>query len=213
MIERGDWQVSEIARNAFDLENKVVGTIGAGRIGYRILQRLVPFNCKELLYYDYTPLPAGECPPPNPPGLLNRNRNRNRTRNHRGAESHRSAQGRRPPRLRLTMRRDHRELPLARGHAEPRERGPPRALQAGRLAREHRARRDLRRGRGRRGARQRAAVRLRGRRVERAARAAGPRLARGEEPAWRRKRHGAALLGHDPRCAGAVCGGHQEHPC
>jgi len=31
MISRGDWQVSEIARNAFDLEGKVVGTIGAGR--------------------------------------------------------------------------------------------------------------------------------------------------------------------------------------
>jgi formate dehydrogenase len=59
MIERGDWQVSDIARNAFDLEGKVVGTIGAGRIGYRVLQRLVPFDCKELLYYDYAPLPAG----------------------------------------------------------------------------------------------------------------------------------------------------------
>ncbi|KAG2356457.1 hypothetical protein BDR07DRAFT_1491957 [Suillus spraguei] len=46
MIERGDWMVSDIARNAFDLEGKVVGTIGAGRIGYR-----------ELLYYDYAPLP------------------------------------------------------------------------------------------------------------------------------------------------------------
>ncbi|KAG6833550.1 formate dehydrogenase (NAD+) [Tephrocybe sp. NHM501043] len=57
MIERGDWQVSDIARNAFDLENKTVGTIGAGRIGYRVLQRLVPFDCKELLYYDYAPLP------------------------------------------------------------------------------------------------------------------------------------------------------------
>jgi len=57
MIERGDWQVSDIARNAFDLEGKVVGTIGAGRIGYRVLERLVPFNCKELLYYDYAPLP------------------------------------------------------------------------------------------------------------------------------------------------------------
>jgi len=58
MIERGDWQVSDVARNAFDLEGKVVGTIGAGRIGYRVLQRLMPFNCKELLYYDYAPLPA-----------------------------------------------------------------------------------------------------------------------------------------------------------
>jgi len=57
MIERGDWQVSDIARNAFDLENKVIGTIGAGRIGYRVLQRLVPFDPKELLYYDYTALP------------------------------------------------------------------------------------------------------------------------------------------------------------
>ncbi|TDL25921.1 NAD-dependent formate dehydrogenase [Rickenella mellea] len=57
MIERGDWAVSEVARNAFDLEDKVVGTIGAGRIGYRVLQRLVPFDCKELLYYDYAPLP------------------------------------------------------------------------------------------------------------------------------------------------------------
>ncbi|ETW85940.1 hypothetical protein HETIRDRAFT_380119 [Heterobasidion irregulare TC 32-1] len=58
MIERGDWQVSDIARNAYDLEGKVVGTLGAGRIGYRVLQRLVPFNCKELIYFDYNPLPA-----------------------------------------------------------------------------------------------------------------------------------------------------------
>lgn len=58
MIERGDWQVSDIARAAFDLEGKVVGTIGCGRIGYRVLQRLAPFDCKELLYYDYAPLPA-----------------------------------------------------------------------------------------------------------------------------------------------------------
>ena len=34
-----------------------MGTIGAGRIGYRVLQRLVPFDCKELLYFDYAPLP------------------------------------------------------------------------------------------------------------------------------------------------------------
>ncbi len=69
MIERGDWQVSQIARNAFDLENKVVGTIGAGRIGYRVLQRLVPFDCNELLYFDYTPLPAGGCPQKRLPSL------------------------------------------------------------------------------------------------------------------------------------------------
>src|ERR1700733_7459594 len=57
MIERGDWNVSDVARDSYDLEGKVVGTIGAGRIGYRVLQRLTPFDCKELLYFDYTPLP------------------------------------------------------------------------------------------------------------------------------------------------------------
>ncbi len=62
MIERGDWQVSQVARNAFDLEGKVVGTIGAGRIGYRVLQRLKPFDCKELLYYDYAALPESMSP-------------------------------------------------------------------------------------------------------------------------------------------------------
>lgn len=61
MIERGDWQVSQIARQAFDLEGKVVGTIGAGRIGYRVLERLQPFNCKELLYFDYAEVPKRAC--------------------------------------------------------------------------------------------------------------------------------------------------------
>ncbi|PWN54186.1 NAD-dependent formate dehydrogenase AciA/Fdh [Violaceomyces palustris] len=55
--EFGGWNVAAAARDTYDLENKVVGTIGAGRIGYRVLQRLVPFDCKELLYYDYAPLP------------------------------------------------------------------------------------------------------------------------------------------------------------
>lgn len=57
MIERGDWKVSEVARNAFDLEGKVIGTIGCGRIGYRVLQRVLPFDPKELLYFDYAALP------------------------------------------------------------------------------------------------------------------------------------------------------------
>jgi formate dehydrogenase len=46
----GDWNVAAVARNSFDLESKVIGTLGAGRIGYRVLQRLLPFDCKELLY-------------------------------------------------------------------------------------------------------------------------------------------------------------------
>ncbi|CAK9783692.1 NAD-dependent formate dehydrogenase [Cutaneotrichosporon oleaginosum] len=52
------WNVAQIARDAYDLEGKVVGTIGCGRIGYRVLQRLEPFNCKELLWFDYNDIPA-----------------------------------------------------------------------------------------------------------------------------------------------------------
>ena len=54
----GEWDVAGIAKDAYDIEGKTIATIGAGRIGYRVLQRLVAFNPKELLYYDYNPLPA-----------------------------------------------------------------------------------------------------------------------------------------------------------
>ncbi|KAL4926499.1 formate dehydrogenase (NAD+) FDH1 [Aspergillus undulatus] len=57
-IRNGDWNVAAVAKNEFDLENKVVGTVGVGRIGERVLRRLKPFDCKELLYYDYQPLSA-----------------------------------------------------------------------------------------------------------------------------------------------------------
>ncbi len=36
----GEWDVARIAADAYDLEGKVVGTVGAGRIGQRVLQRL-----------------------------------------------------------------------------------------------------------------------------------------------------------------------------
>jgi formate dehydrogenase len=55
-IERGDWDIAESAKGAYDLENKVVGTVAVGRIGERVLRRLKPFDCKELLYFDYQPL-------------------------------------------------------------------------------------------------------------------------------------------------------------
>ncbi|KAM7210372.1 putative formate dehydrogenase [Rhypophila decipiens] len=56
MIEQGRWDVAEAAKNEFDLEGKVVGTVAVGRIGERVLRRLTAFDCKELLYYDYQPL-------------------------------------------------------------------------------------------------------------------------------------------------------------
>lgn len=55
-IARGDWDVAAVAKDSYDLEGKVVGTVGVGRIGERVLRRLKPFDCKELLYYDYQPL-------------------------------------------------------------------------------------------------------------------------------------------------------------
>lgn len=55
-IQAGDWEVAAVAKNEFDLENKVVGTVAVGRIGERVLRRLKAFDCKELLYFDYQPL-------------------------------------------------------------------------------------------------------------------------------------------------------------
>jgi len=55
-VERGDWDVAAVAKDEYDLEGKVVGTVGVGRIGERVLRRLKPFDCKELLYFDYQPL-------------------------------------------------------------------------------------------------------------------------------------------------------------
>jgi len=47
----GEWNVAAIAHRAYDLEGKTIGTVGAGRIGKLLLQRLKPFNC-NLLYHD-----------------------------------------------------------------------------------------------------------------------------------------------------------------
>merc|ERR1712072_394956 len=55
-IARGDWNVAGVAKNEYDLEGKTVGTVAVGRIGERVLRRLKPFDCKELLYFDYQPL-------------------------------------------------------------------------------------------------------------------------------------------------------------
>lgn len=57
-IAKGDWNVAAVAKNEYDLENKVVGTVAVGRIGERVLRRLRAFDCKELLYFDYQGLSA-----------------------------------------------------------------------------------------------------------------------------------------------------------
>jgi len=55
-IVKGEWDVAAAAKDEYDLEGKVVGTVAVGRIGERVLRRLKPFDCKELLYFDYQPL-------------------------------------------------------------------------------------------------------------------------------------------------------------
>jgi len=50
-VINGEWNIAAIADKAYDLENKHVGTVGAGRIGLRVLQRLKPFDV-TLHYYD-----------------------------------------------------------------------------------------------------------------------------------------------------------------
>ncbi|KAG7559362.1 D-isomer specific 2-hydroxyacid dehydrogenase catalytic domain [Arabidopsis thaliana x Arabidopsis arenosa] len=50
-VINGEWNVASIAYRAYDLEGKTIGTVGAGRIGKLLLQRLKPFGC-NLLYHD-----------------------------------------------------------------------------------------------------------------------------------------------------------------
>ncbi|CAA7036615.1 unnamed protein product [Microthlaspi erraticum] len=50
-VVNGEWNVADISHRAYDLEGKTIGTVGAGRIGRLLLQRLKPFGC-NLLYHD-----------------------------------------------------------------------------------------------------------------------------------------------------------------
>lgn len=52
----GGWNIADDVAQSYDLEDKHVGTVAAGRIGLRVLQRLKPFDC-HLHYYDKFRLP------------------------------------------------------------------------------------------------------------------------------------------------------------
>lgn len=56
-VVNGEWDIAGIANKAWDLENMAVGTVGSGRIGLRVLQRLKPFDV-QLHYTDQYRLPT-----------------------------------------------------------------------------------------------------------------------------------------------------------
>eukprot|EP00475_Leptophrys_vorax_P032816 TRINITY_DN5113_c0_g1_i1.p1 TRINITY_DN5113_c0_g1~~TRINITY_DN5113_c0_g1_i1.p1 ORF type:complete len:391 (+),score=103.58 TRINITY_DN5113_c0_g1_i1:51-1223(+) len=56
-VINGQWDIAAVADRAYDLEGKSVGTVAAGRIGLRVLQRLKPFDVK-LHYTDKFRLPS-----------------------------------------------------------------------------------------------------------------------------------------------------------
>lgn len=55
----GGWDIGEIAAKAHDLEDKVVGIVGMGRIGQRVAARLKPFDVK-MYYFDLRHLSTTE---------------------------------------------------------------------------------------------------------------------------------------------------------
>lgn len=55
----GGWDIGKIAAKAHDLEDKVVGIVGMGRIGQRTAARLKPFDVR-MYYYDYRRLGTAE---------------------------------------------------------------------------------------------------------------------------------------------------------
>jgi len=55
----GGWDIAEIAKRSHDLEGKIVGIIGAGRIGQRLAIRLKAFDV-SMLYYDFRRLSTVE---------------------------------------------------------------------------------------------------------------------------------------------------------
>ena len=55
----GGWDIGKIAAKSHDLEDKVVGIVGMGRIGQRVAARLKPFDV-QIYYNDYRRLPLVE---------------------------------------------------------------------------------------------------------------------------------------------------------
>ena len=58
-VIEGGWNIGKIAARSHDLEDKVVGIVGMGRIGQRVAARLKPFDV-QTYYFDYRRLTTTE---------------------------------------------------------------------------------------------------------------------------------------------------------
>jgi formate dehydrogenase len=58
-VVQGGWDIGKIASRSHDLEDKVVGIVGFGRIGQRVAIRLKPFDVR-VYYYDNRRLTTAE---------------------------------------------------------------------------------------------------------------------------------------------------------
>ena len=181
-VVKGGWNIADCVERSYDVEGMNVGTVASGRIGLAVLRRMKPFDVK-LHYTDRHRLPES-------------------VEQELGAHV--------PPERRVDgpgLRRRHDQLPAAPGNGGHVQRRADREDEARRLHREHGARQDLRSRRDRPGAEERAARRLRGRRLVPAAAAAQPSVAHDAA-----RGHDAAHLGFLAVRAGALCGGDARDP-
>ena len=176
VVVDGGWNIADCVSRSYDLEGMQVGTVGAGRIGSAVLRRLKPFDV-GLHYTDRHRLPA-------------------EVEEELGVTFHPDAES-----LVRGLRRRHDQRAAAPGDRAPVRRRDDRRDEARRVPRQHGARQDLRPRRRRARVRERAAGRLRRRRLVPAAGAARPPVADDAEP-----RHDAAHLGLEPVRAGALRG-------
>jgi formate dehydrogenase len=58
-VVNGGWSIGQIAARCHDLEDKVIGIVGMGRIGQRVTVRLKPFDV-SVWYFDFRRLSATE---------------------------------------------------------------------------------------------------------------------------------------------------------